>query len=143
MEKKQRVKTSKEFKEGIKEMTKVPKKNPNKARTNTGGAQPGAGRKKRPNYLKTELRKLIIEELGPERLYKLFYKMYDMAMDGDGDMMKYMINQLYGKPTESIKLSGVMENNINVSVNNAKETLQAKIIKIQEAKEVKMLDDKH
>lgn len=113
------------------------------ARSNTGGAKHGAGRKKRTNYLKTELRKLIIEELGPERLYKLFYKMYDMAMEGDGDMMKYMINQLYGKPTESIKLTGIMENNINVNVNNAKETLQAKIIKIQEAKEVKMLDDKH
>lgn len=67
-----------------------------KPRGRKGGARPGAGRK--PKHI-TELHRELFCD--PERMRTIHGKIYDLAMSGDLDAMKYYMDRSFGKPTQT------------------------------------------
>jgi hypothetical protein len=67
-----------------------------KPRGRMGGNRPGAGRK--PKHI-TELHRELFCDA--ERMRTVHGKIYDLAMSGDLDAMKYYMDRGFGKPTQT------------------------------------------
>lgn len=98
-------------------MNKKKDSRPNMPKGNPGGKRPGAGRK--PRVVEKNINEAInaaIAAIGGDPLKDIWQKVIEEATKGSFAHVQLLLNYYYGKPKESVNVSGGLSLTINRKV---------------------------